>query len=215
MQRKVELGQILDLANSSIALNNPGELRANAFEVYRWKTASYTTVAPLKLGLLSCGIDDDDAQSIAERIGTPLGVAFQIEDDLLDITPDDRDSATPSGKTRGNDIREGKRTVLLADTVDALAARDVDKDGDSNACAQERLVSLYGNPSRSDSEVEEIAAMIHASGALERSYQRIDGLWTQVEHAIERFGADYGVESGNLTELTQICHTFVPHAHLR
>ena len=80
-----------------------------SLNVFRWKTASYTTIAPLEFGMLAAGIGKDDARKQALAVGLPLGLAFQLADDLLDVVS----SSSNTGKPVGGDIREGKRTVLL------------------------------------------------------------------------------------------------------
>jgi geranylgeranyl diphosphate synthase type I len=204
MQREVELGQVLDMADSSIALTEHDELIANAFEVYRWKTASYTTVAPLKFGLLCAGFSKEASQTWAEKIGIPLGIAFQLEDDLLDVLAG---ASEASGKPLGSDIREAKRTVLLADAMQAL------KSSDSSAC--QRLMDIYEKDDQTEQETDEAISLVRSSGAIEKSYQRIDDIWNRVKDLIEQFGGEFYVESAKLADLTQMCHTFVPHAHIR
>ena len=87
--------------------------------VFRWKTASYTTIAPLEFALLASGRDPRRAHADAMAIGLPLGQAFQLADDLLDVIG----SSRSTGKPVGGDIREGKRTVLLADAISGADQR--------------------------------------------------------------------------------------------
>jgi geranylgeranyl diphosphate synthase type II len=72
------------------------------------KTCCYTTVSPLRVGALvgSRGVPSLRALS---RFGFYLGIAFQIRDDLLNLTG----SSDIHGKERLGDIREGKRTLML------------------------------------------------------------------------------------------------------
>ena len=55
MHREVEVGQVLDLAVELNPLNDPNELVEASLNVFRWKTASYTTIAPLEFGMLAAG----------------------------------------------------------------------------------------------------------------------------------------------------------------
>jgi geranylgeranyl diphosphate synthase type II len=68
----------------------------------------YTTIAPLRIGALigSWGSVDPDALS---RFGFLLGAAFQITDDLLNLTG----GQTAYGKEIRGDLREGKRTLMI------------------------------------------------------------------------------------------------------
>ena len=123
MQREVEIGQVLDLAVEMTPLSNPEALANASLNVFRWKTASYTTIAPLEFGmlaLLAAGESPDQARHCALAVGRPLGLAFQLADDLLDVVGSSRNT----GKPVGGDIREGKRTVLLADALSAADTAD-------------------------------------------------------------------------------------------
>mgnify|MGYP000573928444 CR=1 FL=1 len=120
MQREVEIGQVLDLAVEMTPLSNPEALANASLNVFRWKTASYTTIAPLLLALLAAGESPDQARHCALAVGRPLGLAFQLADDLLDVVGSSRNT----GKPIGGDIREGKRTVLLADALSAADTAD-------------------------------------------------------------------------------------------
>jgi geranylgeranyl diphosphate synthase, type II len=75
-------------------------------QLVRLKTAYYTVVAPLNLGALAAGVRPD--AGLAEA-GLDLGIAFQIRDDVLNLTAD----FAEYGKEIGGDILEGKRTLML------------------------------------------------------------------------------------------------------
>jgi geranylgeranyl diphosphate synthase type I len=158
MQRDVAYGQVLDLSAEEIALDDPARLAAASLEVFRWKTASYTAIAPLELGFLAAGLAPERSHRHAVRIGEPLGIAFQLADDLIDV----QGSSRSSGKPVGGDIREGKHTVLLADALQRADPAD-----------RARLVAIYGAPCRTDAEVRETIALFERTGALAQSEQRI------------------------------------------
>ena len=77
MHREVEIGQVLDLAVELNTLDDPEELASASLNVFRWKTASYTTIAPLEFGMLAAGLAPADrAQArtgdwIASWFGVP------------------------------------------------------------------------------------------------------------------------------------------------
>ncbi|HEX2864679.1 MAG TPA: polyprenyl synthetase family protein [Deinococcales bacterium] len=98
-------GQHLDL--SWIAANRWDVTPADYEDMVRRKTARYTVVSPLRLGALAAGRDPDPALSAA---GLDLGVAFQIRDDVLNLTG----SFADYGKEIGGDLWEGKRTLILS-----------------------------------------------------------------------------------------------------
>ena len=76
MQRDVSVGQVLDLAVELTPLSDPARLADASLNVFRWKSASYTTMAPLQLGLTAAGTDPQVAGPLSERIGKPLGVGI-------------------------------------------------------------------------------------------------------------------------------------------
>ncbi|NEG54475.1 polyprenyl synthetase family protein [Bifidobacterium platyrrhinorum] len=191
MQREVEIGQVLDLAVERAPLDDPQALAQASLGVFRWKTASYTTIAPLQLALLAAGAAPDEARRTALAVGEPLGLAFQLEDDLIDVTG----SSRTSGKPVGGDIREGKRTVLLADAI--AGADDAER---------RELIGMFSSPSRTEDDVRRAIGLFSSTGAVERSHARIARLWRDTLGAI----AGTGLAPGARTALEAACARFVP-----
>jgi len=79
------------------------------FFIIDGKTGDYTVAGPMRLGAILANADEDKLRAIYS-FGMVLGRAFQIKDDLLDLTSD----FSGLKKQQGNDIYEGKRTVMLA-----------------------------------------------------------------------------------------------------
>ncbi len=75
-------------------------------EMVRLKTAYYTVVTPLRLGMIAANLEPDPRFLEA---GLALGAAFQIRDDVLNLTAD----AGAYGKEIAGDLLEGKRTLML------------------------------------------------------------------------------------------------------
>lgn len=190
-QHDVEIGQILDVATETIPLTDPEALAHASLEVFRWKTASYTTIAPIQLGLLACDIDPHRAREYALAIGQPLGIAFQLADDLLDVIG----SSAATGKPIGGDIREGKRTVLLAD----LLAR-------ANNEQRRTIVRIFTADHRTDEDVHTIIDLYRESWAIDASIARIRTLWNDSVAAMTTLGLD----DANLHRLRTVCSRFVP-----
>lgn len=104
-------GEILDVAlpfNEEFDLGD-SNLEKNILEIYKLKTAYYTIVGPLSLGMILGGANKERLKDI-EKIGYNLGIAFQLQDDLLGIYGDE------IGKPVGSDIEEFKQTLLYAYT---------------------------------------------------------------------------------------------------
>lgn len=91
---------------------------AEYIEMIRLKTAVLLGVA-LRLGALAAGAYDSDAQ-ILDEVGQALGLAFQIQDDYLDVYGDEK----TFGKPIGGDIMNGKKTLMLLYTQAKLERDD-------------------------------------------------------------------------------------------
>lgn len=113
MKTEVLSGQMLDiLAEASGATDEQTPARVN-----RFKTAAYTVERPLHIGAELAGASADTITAL-RGFGVAVGEAFQLRDDLLGVFGD----PIVTGKPSGDDLREGKRTLLLARTL-TLAPR--------------------------------------------------------------------------------------------
>ena len=108
-------GQYLDI----VAEASAAESIASAMNVDTFKTACYTVSRPLQLGAAAAA-DRPDVQAVFDQFGTDLGVAFQLRDDVLGVFGD----PAVTGKPSGDDLRSGKRTVLLAEAVELADKSD-------------------------------------------------------------------------------------------
>ncbi len=191
VHREVEIGQVLDLAVELSPLDEPERLARESMNVFRWKTASYTTIAPLEFALLASGRDPRRAHADAMAIGLPLGQAFQLADDLLDVIG----SSRSTGKPVGGDIREGKRTVLLADAISGADQRQ-----------RRTLIDMFSSQSRGDDDVRRCIELFEGTGAIDRSRRRIRALWQGTLHAI----GDLRLPPQDERTLTEACMRFIP-----
>jgi geranylgeranyl diphosphate synthase type I len=151
-------GQYLDI----VAENSAAESIASAMNVDTFKTACYTVARPLQLGVAAAA-DRPDVQAAFKEFGTDLGVAFQLRDDVLGVFGD----PAVTGKPSGDDLRSGKRTVLLAEAVELA-----DK---SDPVAANRLRSSIG-AQLTDAQVAELRDVIESVGALAAAEHRIAAL---------------------------------------
>lgn len=148
-------GQYLDI----VAESNGAESVASAMNVNTYKTASYTVVRPLQLGAAAAA-DRPDVQEIFHRIGNDLGVAFQLRDDVLGVFGD----PAVTGKPSGDDLRSGKRTVLLAEALELADKTD--------PVAAKLLRTTIGTE-LTDVQVRELRLAIESVGALAAVEQHI------------------------------------------
>jgi geranylgeranyl diphosphate synthase type II len=86
------------------------------------KTGYYTIAGPMRLGAILAGVSDKQLESIY-RFGVLLGRSFQIVDDLLDLTSD----FGGQKKQQGNDVFEGKRTIMLIHLFNNASSNDLSK----------------------------------------------------------------------------------------
>lgn len=126
MRTEVTVGQYLDIFEEMAWRQLPEtELLSRAQRVIVFKSAKYSVEAPLAIG--GALADGSLPQLAALRaFGLPLGIAFQLRDDLLGVFGD----PSVTGKPAGDDLREGKRTVLVTlarQKLPASAARLVDE----------------------------------------------------------------------------------------
>ena len=119
MTAEVAVGQFLDVRSEVIAPPAPDADPAaagramldSALAVVRHKSARYSVMHPLLIGALLGGAAKDAPLYAALRVfGEEVGIAFQLRDDVLGVYGD----PALTGKPVGDDLREGKRTVLLA-----------------------------------------------------------------------------------------------------
>ena len=152
MRTEVTAGQYLDIFEEVAWRGVPDdELLARAHRVIVYKSAKYSVEAPLVIGASLA--DGSLAQIAALRdFGLPLGIAFQLRDDLLGVFGD----PAVTGKPAGDDLREGKRTVLVNLTrqkLPASAARVFDE--------------LLGDRSLDAEQIGMLQTAVRDSGAVE------------------------------------------------
>jgi geranylgeranyl diphosphate synthase type I len=141
-----------------------------ALRVARFKAAKYTVERPLHLGAALGGGDPEVFDAFSEY-GLPLGEAFQLRDDLLGVFG----NPTVTGKPAGDDLREGKRTVLVELAMQA-----------STPEAREVLERRIGDPQLDDAGVEQVRELVTTSGAA----VEVESLITQrVDAALAALGA--------------------------
>jgi geranylgeranyl diphosphate synthase type I len=157
-----------------------GRAVERALRVARFKSAKYTIERPLHLGSALAGADPH-LDAALSAYGLPLGAAFQLRDDVLGVFGDPEQT----GKPAGDDLREGKRTVLIASALDTATPVQAD------------LVRRHlGDPHLSAQGVADLREVITETGALERVEQLIDDGVEQALAALSAAGI--GGEAGEV-----------------
>lgn len=141
------LGQAMD-----IHMEHRG--RASEDEVmtmYINKTARYTFESPLHIGAILAGASADILEGLS-RYAIPLGIAFQIQDDMLGVYG----KSQKTGKPEASDIVEGKMTLLMVKALDLASSQD-----------QKKLAEcLEKKGSLTTSDIEEVRSIFERSGSL-------------------------------------------------
>ncbi|HEY4159371.1 MAG TPA: polyprenyl synthetase family protein [Polyangiaceae bacterium] len=127
---------------------------------YQLKTGSYTVRGPLRLGAILAAASPRTLRAL-DRFALPIGVAFQLRDDLLSAFGDPKQT----GKPLGNDLRAGKRTALLVAGLKGARGKDL-----------RALKFAVGNPSATDAQVRAALAVLESSGAKAAIEARVDEL---------------------------------------
>ncbi len=147
MRTELLAGQYLDLLEQAKSNAN----LENILQVITYKSAKYTIERPLHMGALLAGADSKMIETLS-NYGLPLGIAFQLRDDILGVFGDEN----ITGKPAGDDLREGKRTVLVATALEKTSGAD-----------QELLKNSLGNKNLTQTEIEKLQEVLTNSGAVE------------------------------------------------
>ena len=160
MRTEVMAGQYLDVHTQAV-----GDTSIEAaLRIDKLKTAAYTVQRPLHLGAALAGAGETTVRTLL-NLGGDLGIAFQLRDDLLGVFGD----PSVTGKPAGDDLREGKRTLLLA-----LALRGADEQG-RNA-EGELIAASVGNAELTESDVDDVRQALLDVGAVDAVERRITEL---------------------------------------
>lgn len=152
MRTEVTAGQYLDILEERAWLTQPdSEQRMRAERVIVFKSAKYSIEAPLVIGGAIAGATSAQLTALRE-FGLPLGIAYQLRDDILGVFG----NPELTGKPSGDDLREGKRTVLVAIARERLAP------------GQRRLLDeLLGDPELGAEQVRMLQRTISECGAVD------------------------------------------------
>ena len=158
MRTEVMAGQYLDLLEEAVGPDQTPEIaEERALNILRFKSAKYSMERPLMLGGALAGADED-LLSAYSAFALPLGEAFQLRDDVLGVFGDPE----VTGKPAGDDLREGKRTFLIARAL-----------GASGDDTRARINAMLGDTALDDTAVATLRRLIVGSGALEHTEQLI------------------------------------------
>lgn len=170
MRSEVALGQYLDvLEEQRGGFAEHAEQLDRSTRVLVYKSAKYSVEAPLLIGAALAGATDEQERAL-QGFGLPVGVAFQLRDDQLGVFGNEE----VTGKPSGDDLIEGKRTVLVTLAREALppSQRRIFDDVLGTPLDPEQVGMLQRTIRESGAE-QQVEEMI--SRNIERAHRALDG----------------------------------------
>ncbi len=146
------VGQMLDV---ELSMKPTVKKEEDALLITYLKTSTYTFIGPLHLGAILGGADESYLKKL-ETFGQDLGVAFQIQDDILGIFGDEK----TIGKSVTSDVEEGKNTTLITKALEK-----------ADPSQKAILDKYYGQGSITPDQMEEVKKVLTDTGALDYSRQ--------------------------------------------
>ena len=180
MRTELMSGQYLDLLEQV-----RGDITHDRAEtVIRFKSAKYTIERPLHLGAAITGAEPK-LNDLLSVYGLALGEAFQLRDDLLGVFGD----SSVTGKPTGDDLREGKQTMLIA-----FANTNADAD------SKKFLSTHLGNSNLTSESISQLQEILISCGAQDFVENRISEYLARALDALETLDGDAEAKSA-LSEL--------------
>lgn len=176
LREEVVFGQYLDV----LVAKEKTVAEEKIMKILEYKSGKYTIERPLHLGAALAEAPLKTFK-VFSQYGIPLGIAFQIQDDILGMFG----RSEESGKPVDSDLKEGKKTLLVVKALEALGGKE-----------KENFLSLLGNPNCSFADLKWARKIIKATGALEYSQNLAKKLIQKAKTAIggyslEKEGKEY------------------------
>ena len=191
LRLEVNVGQYLDLNGTARSSANPELAR----RICQYKSGKYTVERPLHLGAALVGVDPTGRTGRAlTDYGLPLGEAFQLRDDILGVFGD----PAVTGKPVGEDLREGKPTLLYA------LARAA-----ASGAGATLFEHRFGQPDLDEAEVHRLQEVIEQTGARRQVMGVIESLVDQALRAAEALP----LEAAAVEALVQLAHFVAGRDH--
>lgn len=151
----VVVGQVLDTLSREVDIE----------ELHALKTGSYTVRGPLLLGATLAGATEDDIAAL-ERFAAPIGVAFQLRDDLIGIFGSEKEA----GRPEASDLRAAKNQAVVREARPALSAE-----------GRAKVDAVWGKLDADRGAIAAAVEAIEASGARQRVEARLRALVDEAE----------------------------------
>ena len=143
--------------------------REDYFTIIYQKTASLLGVCAA-LGALSLGAQREDIDRM-RKFGEAIGIAFQIQDDILDYN-----RANNTGKPVNNDLREHKITLPLIEVMERKTEEE-----------QKAIIALIERCDKDDVALDTLHAMVHDEGGIERATETMQAYLSRALHLVSKY----------------------------
>ena len=143
--------------------------REDYFTIIYQKTASLLGVCAA-LGALSLGAQREDIDRM-RKFGEAIGIAFQIQDDILDYN-----RANNTGKPVNNDLREHKITLPLIEVMERKTEQE-----------QKAIIALIERCDKDDAALDTLHAMVHDEGGIERATETMQAYLSRALHLVSKY----------------------------
>lgn len=132
--------------------------------INKFKTAYYTLFYPMYMGYILTGKNNKDIIDKLKKFAIPVGIGFQIRDDIISIFGDQ----FKTGKSDISDIIDGKHTILIYNTMNLLSKNK-----------QKEFTKLFLKRKKTQSDIKKIKNMIIECGAFDKCLSTMDRLFKQ------------------------------------
>lgn len=177
MTVEINYGQYLDVIGNLMGLVDEDWV----MKVMRFKTAGYTVEKPLLTGAILAGANSPQQETLS-GYGIPLGIAFQIRDDILGMFGNEAEVKKPVD----SDLKEGKKTLLVVHTVEELEKQHREED-------RKRFFGILGNQGLTPEDYLWCQKLMTETGALEYCENQVTVLTEQAKQSL--VGEDFVPEA--------------------
>ena len=164
LREEVVFGEYMDIIEGGKKEFNEKKI----MKILEYKSGKYTIERPLHLGA-ALAEANKEAFAVLSRYGVPLGIAFQIKDDILGMFGKEKEV----GKPVDSDLKEGKKTLLIAKAVERLKGKRKGK-----------LLSLLGNQNVNAADLQWVRRVIEETGSLDYSQKLAQKLIREAKEAM-------------------------------
>lgn len=165
---EINYGQYLDVIGNLMGLVDDDW----AMKVMRFKTAGYTVEKPLVIGALLAGANGQQRE-VLSGYGLPLGIAFQIRDDILGMFGNEAEVKKPVD----SDLKEGKKTLLVIHAAGELERQNRWED-------RKRFFEILGNQKLTKEDYNWCQELMTETGALKYCEKQVGILTEQAKQSL-------------------------------